>query len=75
LSREPGPEGYEVQLDDGAVVGPLGLFDELFVDQMNALLGLARSPMSLAFVAEAGGATALRRCGAILAERVRAAAP
>ena len=71
LTPEPGPEGYEVQLDDGTVVGHLELFDELFVDHMNAVLGLARLPVSLAFVAEAVGATALRRCGAILAQRVR----
>jgi hypothetical protein len=53
-------------------VGHLELFDELFVDHMNAVLGLARLPVSLAFVAEAVGATALRRCGAILAQRVTA---
>jgi len=40
---------------------------------MNTVLGLARHPASLAFLAEAAGATALKRCGAILAQRVRAA--
>ena len=72
LHPEPGPDGYEVRLDDGTAVGHLELFDELFVDHMNAVLGLARHPASLAFLAEAAGATALKRCGAILAQRVRA---
>jgi hypothetical protein len=73
LNPEPSPQGYEIQLDDGTVVAHLELFDELFVGHMNAVVGLARSPVSLAYVAEAVGATALKRCGAILAERVRTA--
>src|SRR5262245_51451383 len=48
LHPESGPDGYKVRLDDGTAVGHLELFDELFVDHLNAVLGLARSPASLA---------------------------
>jgi hypothetical protein len=76
LSGDPEPDGqgYAVRLDDGTVVGHLAQFDEALLDDMNALAGLVRLPVSLAFVLEAAGAVALERCGAILEERVFAAA-
>src|SRR5215208_4016400 len=73
LYPDPGPDGYEVRLDDGTVVGCLGQFDEALTDGMNIALGLARGPASLAFLLAAAGAVALERCGAILAERIPAA--
>ena len=44
------PDGYDVQLDDGTVVGHLGQFDEALIDGMNIALGLARGPASLEFL-------------------------
>src|SRR5215208_6628718 len=69
LGLDAGPDGYDVRLDDGTVVGHLGQFDEALLDGMNAAVALVRSPLALSLVLEAAGAVALERCGAILAER------
>ena len=76
LSRDPDPDGlgYAVRLDDGTIVGHLAQYDDALLDSMNALAGIVRLPVSLAFVLEAAGAIALERCGAILEEQVSAAA-
>jgi hypothetical protein len=71
---EPDGQGYTVRLGDGTVVGHLAQFDEALINDMNALAGIVRLPVSLAFVLEAAGAVTLERCGAILEERVSAAA-
>jgi hypothetical protein len=68
LSKEAGPRGYGVTLDDGAVVGWFELFDEPLLDGMNAAVALLRLPESLACLLEAAGGLALERCGAILDE-------
>jgi hypothetical protein len=72
LSSEPDPggQGYALLLDDGTVVGHSEQFDEVLVEAVGLAAGLVRSPASLAFLLEAAGAVALKRCGAILAERV-----
>jgi hypothetical protein len=83
LSKEADADGvYPVTLagggdGDGGDDGPVGvfqLFEEKSVDAMNVLIHLLQSPESLAYVLEAAGSAALERCGAILAERVAAAA-
>jgi hypothetical protein len=63
----PGRDGEEV-------AGQLSLFDEALVDGMNVVIHLLQAPESLAFLLEAAGAVALERCGAILDERMAAAA-
>ena len=72
---EPGGQGYAVLLDDGTVVGHAEQFEEPLIDAVNVAVSLVRSPLSLAQLLEAAGAVALERCGAILDERVAAAAP
>jgi hypothetical protein len=68
LGLDAGPDGYDVRLDDGTVVGHLGQFDEALIGGMNVAVALVRSPLALSLVLEAAGAVALERCGAILAE-------
>ena len=75
LDSDPGPEGYAVRLEGGEVVGRLALFDEALVEALNGAVGLARSPMALAYLLEAAGAVALERCGAILQDRIAAGDP
>ena len=73
LRSEASPDGYgyEVVLGEGGeTVGRLKLFDEPLVDALNVVLGLVRSPRSLAYLLEAAGGVALERCGAILDQRV-----
>ena len=76
LARDPDPDdqGYAVRLDDGTVVGHLLQFDQTLLEAVNGLVGVLRVPGSLAFVMEAAGAITLERAGAILEERVCAAA-
>ncbi|HEV8579265.1 MAG TPA: hypothetical protein VGX68_09285 [Thermoanaerobaculia bacterium] len=66
LNKDADAEGYGVTLDDGALVGHFELFDETLLEGMNVAIGLIRSPWALAFLLEAAGPLALRRCGAIL---------
>jgi hypothetical protein len=56
------------------IQGWLSVFDEDAADCINNGLHLVASPASLALVLEAAGPTALRRAGAILAERLKARA-
>ena len=72
LSREPGPDGYALLLDDGTIVGHAGQFDESLADAVSVAVHLVRSPLALALLLEAAGAVALERCGAILDDRVTA---
>ena len=76
LSKEPDAGGgYPVSLGHaGDPLGLLQLFDEKGVDGMNLLIHVLQSPDSLAYFLEAGGAVALERSGAILDERIAAAA-
>jgi hypothetical protein len=67
LNKEEDAQGFGVVLDDGEIVGHFELFDESLLDAINVLVGLARSPQSLAYLLEAAGPAALERCGAILA--------
>jgi hypothetical protein len=67
LNKEEDAQGFGVALDDGEIVGHFELFDESLLDAINVLVGLARSPQSLAYLLEAAGPAALERCGAILA--------
>jgi hypothetical protein len=76
---EPAPEGFPVgalHAAEGRVEtqGWLSVFDVDAVDCINNGLHLAACPSSLALVLEAAGPTALRRAGAILAERLKARA-
>jgi hypothetical protein len=76
---EAAPEGFPVGALHAAegrveVQGWLSAFDADAVDCINNGLHLAASPASLALVLEAAGPTALRRAGAILAERLKARA-
>ncbi len=63
----PGSDGREA-------VGRLRVFDERLVDAVNLAVHLLQAPESLAWLLEAAGGVALERCGAILDERVGAAA-
>ena len=56
------------------IQGWFSAFDQESADCVNNGLHLALSPASLALVLEAAGPTALRRAGAILAERLKARA-
>jgi hypothetical protein len=73
---EAAPEGFPVGALHAAegraeIQGWLSAFDADAVDCINNGLHLAASPASLALVLEAAGPTALRRAGAILAERLK----
>ncbi|HEX4952667.1 MAG TPA: hypothetical protein VF017_04640 [Thermoanaerobaculia bacterium] len=71
---EAQPEGFPVgALSQGLkpdTVGWLASFDTDSVDCLHSGLHLALSPVSLALLLEAAGPTALRRAGAILAQRL-----
>ena len=76
---EAAPEGFPVGALHAAegrveVQGWLSVFDADAADCINNGLHLALSPASLALVLEAAGPSALRRAGAILAERLKARA-
>jgi hypothetical protein len=76
---EPAAEGFPVGALHAAegrveIQGWLSVFDADAADCINNGLHLAACPASLALVLEAAGPTALRRAGAILAERLRARA-
>ena len=75
IDPDPGGQGYAIRLDDGTVVGHAEQFEEPLIDSINTLVGVVRLPVSLAFELEAAGAVTLERSGAILEERVTAAAP
>jgi hypothetical protein len=68
LDRDQDPRGFALR-HDGRVVGHLPWHHQEFVAALNHLDALARSPRALAAVLEAAGASALRRVGALLAER------
>lgn len=72
LSTEAVADGFAVgtQGSKTETVGWLPTFDAETVDCLNAALHLVLSPPSLALLLEAAGPTALRRAGAILAERL-----
>jgi hypothetical protein len=76
---EAAPEGFPVGALHAAegrveIQGWLSAFDADAADCVNNGLHLAASPASLALVLEAAGPAALRRAGAILAERLKARA-
>ena len=75
LDNEGGSDGFAVTLDDGTPVGSFRLFDEPLLDALNVVVGLVRSPQSLAYLLEAAGSLALERCGALLDERVAGPEP
>jgi len=66
--REDERHGYEVVLDNEAVVGRLDSSAKRLVDSMNTAILLLSSPESLARLLEAAGSITLQRCGAILDE-------
>ena len=76
LSDEAEAQGFPVSaLSHGSrpeTVGWLASFDPEMLVCLHSGLHLALSPASLALLLEAAGSTALRRAGAILAERLKA---
>ena len=76
LSDEAESQGFPVSaLGQGSkpeTVGWLAAFDPETLVCLHSGLHLALSPFSLALLLEAAGPTALRRAGAILAERLKA---
>ncbi|HEX4952690.1 MAG TPA: hypothetical protein VF017_04760 [Thermoanaerobaculia bacterium] len=78
LAGEPQAQGFPVSAMGGdskaETVGWLATFDAEALGCLHAGLHLAMSPPSLALLLEAAGPTALRRAGAILAERLEARA-
>ena len=76
LSDEAQAEGFPVgalgQSSKPETVGWLATFDPETLVCLHSGLHLALSPASLALLLEAAGPTALRRAGAILAERLKA---
>ena len=68
--REDDRPGYEVVLDNGAVVGRLAPAAKRLVDSMNTAILLLNSPESLARLLEAAGSVTLQLCGAILDEEL-----
>ena len=76
LSDEAEAQGFPIgALGQGSkpeTVGWLATFDPKMLVCLHCSLHLALSPSSLALLLEAAGSTALRRAGAILAERLKA---